>query len=113
MSVFLPQAVGVRMAKQMSLTGNFLDAGHALQFGLVNEVVPHRELVPRAVALGRDIAGNDQRAVRHLKRLYDDNQKLSGGEAIANEQQIFRAWQVDPAEVERRRAAVTARGRTQ
>jgi enoyl-CoA hydratase len=113
MSVFLPQAVGVRMAKQMSLTGNFLDAGHALQLGLVNEVVPHGELVPRAVALGQDIAGNDQRAVRHLNRLYDDNQKLSVGEAIANEQRIFRAWQVDPAEVERRRAAVTARGRNQ
>jgi enoyl-CoA hydratase len=113
MSVFLPAAVGVRMAKQMSLTGNFVDAHRALELGLVNEVVPHDGLVARATALGHDISGNDQRAVRNLKRLYDDNQKLSGADAIANEQRLFRTWQVDPAEVERRREAVVARGRNQ
>jgi enoyl-CoA hydratase len=101
------------MAKQMSLTGNFVDARRAFELGLVNDVVPHDELLPRAVALGHDISGNDQRAVRNLKRLYDDNQKLSGAEAIANEQRIFRDWRVDPAEVERRRVAVMARGRNQ
>ena len=113
MSVFLPEAVGVRMAKQMSLTGNFVDAHRALELGLVNEVTPHEDLLPRAVALGHDISGNDQRAVRNLKRLYDENQKLSGADAIANEQRLFRAWEVDPAEVERRRVAVVARGRNQ
>ena len=113
MSVFLPAAVGVRMAKQMSLTGNFVDAHRALELGLVNEVVPHDGLVARAIALGHDISGNDQRAVRNLKCLYDDNQKLSGADAIANEQRLFRTWQVDPAEVERRREAVVARGRNQ
>jgi enoyl-CoA hydratase len=113
MSVFLPAAVGVRMAKQMSLTGNFVDAPRALELGLVNEVVPHEHLIERAVAIGRDIAGNDQAAVRNLKRLYDENAKLTGGDAIANEQRVFRSWNVDPAEVERRRAAVVARGREQ
>lgn len=113
MSVFLPQAVGVRMAKQMSLTGNFVDAARALELGLVNEVVGHDELIGRAIAIGRDIAGNDQRAVRNLKRLYDENVRLSRADAIANEQRVFGSWDVDPAEVERRRAAVVARGREQ
>jgi enoyl-CoA hydratase len=113
MSVFLPEAVGVRMAKQMSLTGNFVDAPRALELGLVNEVVPHHELVPRAVELAHDISGNDQHAVRNLKQLYDENRKLSGADAIANEQRRFRSWRVDPAEVERRRAEVVARGRNQ
>ncbi len=113
MSVFLPAAVGVRMAKQISLTGNFVDAARALELGLVNEVVAHEELLPHTIEIGRDIAGNDPRAVRNLKRLYDENQKLSGADAIANEQRVFRSWKVDPAEVERRRAAVVARGRTQ
>jgi enoyl-CoA hydratase len=113
MSVFLPQAVGVRMAKQMSLTGNFVDAARALEVGLVNEVVAHEGLLERAITIGRDIAGNDQPAVRNLKRLYDENVKLTGGDAIANEQRVFRSWNVDPAEVERRRAAVVARGRAQ
>jgi enoyl-CoA hydratase len=113
MSVFLPQAVGVRMAKQISLTGNFVDARRAYELGLVNEAVEHDRVLPRAVEIASDIAGNDQRAVRNLKQLYDENARLSAGDAIANEQRVFRAWRVDPAEVEARRAAVVARGRRQ
>ncbi len=113
MSVFLPQSVGLRMAKEMSLTGNFVDADEALRLGLVNHVVPHDELLPYARKLGADIAGNDQVAVRNLKRLYDRGSKLTVGDAIALEQEIFRAFVVDPAEVERRRADVVERGRSQ
>jgi enoyl-CoA hydratase len=102
MSVFLPQAVGLRKAKEMSLTGNFVDAAEAQALGLVNHVVAHA-----------DIAGNDPRAVRNLKRLYDRGSKLSVGDAIALEHEIFRSWRVDPAEIERRRAAVVERGRGQ
>lgn len=113
MSVFLPMAVGLRKAKEMSLTGNFVDADEALRLGLVNHVVPHQELLPTARRLAADIAGNDQRAVRNLKRLYDDGSKLDAGDAIALEQRVFREWKVDPAEIERRRAAVVERGRRQ
>ncbi|MCB0982816.1 MAG: enoyl-CoA hydratase, partial [Ilumatobacter sp.] len=39
LTVLLPQAVGVRRAREMSMTGNFMGAEEALQFGLVNHVV--------------------------------------------------------------------------
>jgi enoyl-CoA hydratase len=113
MSVFLPQAVGVRRAREMSLTGNFIDAQEALALGLVNHVVAHDELLPTAQRLAVDIAGNDQRAVRNLKQLFDRGSKLTVGDAIALEQEIFRSWRVDPAEVERRRQAIVERGRKQ
>ena len=113
MSVNLPMAVGLRKAKELSLTGNYLDAHEALALGLVNHVVPHTELLPVARRLARDIADNDQRAVRHLKRLYDRGAKLTVGDAIELEQDEFRKWKVDFAEVERRRAAVVARGQAQ
>jgi enoyl-CoA hydratase len=113
MSVFLPQTVGVRKAKEMSLTGNFVDAAEAHRLGLVNHVVAHDELLPTAHRLAADIAGNDQRSVRNLKSLYDRGSKLSVGDAIALEQEVFRSWRVDPAEVERRRADVVERGRGQ
>ena len=113
MSVFLPQTVGLRKAKEMSLTGNFVDAGEAHRLGLVNHVVAHDELLPTARKLAADIAGNDQRSVRNLKSLYDRGSKLSVADAIALEQDVFRSWRVDPAEVERRRAAVVERGRGQ
>jgi enoyl-CoA hydratase len=113
MSVFLPQTVGLRRAKEMSLTGNFMDAQEAFAFRLVNHVVPHEELLPAAHRLATDIAGNDQQAVRNLKQLYDRGSKLSVGDAIALEQERFRTFRVDPAEIERRRAAVVERGRGQ
>ena len=59
MTVLLPQAIGVRRAREMSFTGNFLGAEEALQFGLVNHVVPHDELLPFTRALAADIAGNE------------------------------------------------------
>ncbi|MFM7059857.1 MAG: enoyl-CoA hydratase [Actinomycetes bacterium] len=113
MSTFLPEAVGYRRAKEMSLTGNFLGARDAWAAGLVNHVVPHDELLPFARRLAADIAGNDQAAVRALKRLYDENAKLTGAEAVANELRTFAAWRFDPGEVERRRAGVVDRGRHQ
>jgi enoyl-CoA hydratase len=113
MSVFLPQSVGLRKAKEMSLTGNFVNAGEAHRLGLVNHVVAHDVLLPTARRLAADIAGNDQRSVRNLKSLYDRGSRLSVGDAIALEQEIFRSWRVDPAEIERRRAGVVERGRGQ
>jgi len=113
MSVFLPQTLGVRMAKEMSLTGNFMGAHEAFARGLVNHVVPHEDLLPAARKLASDIAGNDQAAVRSLKRLYDANAKVTVGEAIDQEQATFRSWTIDPGEIERRRAGIVERGRGQ
>src|SRR5690606_20981276 len=48
LTVLLPEAIGFRRAKEMSTTGNFLDAQTALAWGLVNHVVPHAELLPFA-----------------------------------------------------------------
>lgn len=113
MSVFLPQVVGVRKAKEMSLSGNYVGAHEAFARGLVNHVVAHDELLPAARKLAADIVGNDQAAVRNLKQLYDANEKVTVGTAIDQEQEYFRAWRIDPAEIERRRAEVVARGRGQ
>jgi enoyl-CoA hydratase len=113
LSVFLPQTVGLRKAKEMSLTGNFLDAREALEFRLVNHVVAHDDLLPTARRLAADIVGNDQQAVRNLKELYDRGSKLSVGDAITLEQERFRNFRVDPSEIERRRSAVVERGRGQ
>lgn len=113
MSINLPQAVGLRKAKEMSLTGNYIDAADAYRLGLVNVVVDHADLLPHARALAQEIAGNDQRAVRNLKQLYDEASKLSVGDAWRLEQERFRTWTFDPGEIERRRAGIVARGRGQ
>src|SRR3954453_17945665 len=66
LTVLLPQAIGVRRAREMSLTGNFMGAEEALAFGLVNHVVPHDELLPFCRSIATDIIGNDQAGVRRM-----------------------------------------------
>ena len=51
MTALLPRAVGVRKARQMSITGEFVYAAEALRLGLVNQVVSHEELLPVTLEL--------------------------------------------------------------
>ncbi|HVX16420.1 MAG TPA: enoyl-CoA hydratase [Acidimicrobiales bacterium] len=116
LTVLLPEAVGLRRAREMSATGNFVDATTALQWGLVNHVVPHDELLPFCRQLGADIASNDQAGVRRIFATYRDGAITDGTGAWDLEAAVAKEWQgggIDPAEVERRRQAVVARGRTQ
>jgi enoyl-CoA hydratase len=116
LTVLLPEAVGYRRAREMSTTGNFLDAPTALAWGLVNHVVAHEELVPFAQGLARDIASVDRRAVARMLQTYDEGSLRDGAGAWALEAEVAAAWQgkgLDPAAIERSRQAVVARGRTQ
>ena len=116
LTVLLPEAIGLRRAREMSATGNFIDAATALAWGLVNHVVPHEDLLPFARRLGADIASNDRRAVRALLATYDETSLVSGAEAWEVEATAAAAFQgrgVDPADIERRRRSVVDRGRSQ
>ena len=116
LTVMLPQAIGVRRAREMSFTGNFLDAAEALRFGLVNHVVAHEELIPFARQIARDIISNDQAGVRQIRATYADVVATTVDEGWKVEARDARAWQsasFDKDEVARRRAAITERGRTQ
>ena len=117
LTVLLPEAVGLRRAKELSATGNFLDARTALEWGLVNHVVPHHELLPRCRSLASDIASNDQTAMRRVLRTYDEGALVSREEAWALEAEVAGEWLrsggARPEEIEARRATVAERGRTQ
>lgn len=52
----LTSAIGVRRARQMMLTGNFIDATGALAWGLINEIVSAENLLDRAAELARAMA---------------------------------------------------------
>ena len=109
----LPQAVGLRKAREMSVTGNFIDAAEAHRLGLVNHVVPHADLLPTALRLAGDITGGDPRAVAALNDTYRDVAGLPLEQGLALERQRFSAWEYNPADIEARRAAIADRGRSQ
>ncbi len=115
LTVLLPEAVGLRRAREMSATGNFIEAGTALTWGLVNRVVPHRELLPTARQIAADVASNDQDAVRAIYSTYLAGSLVTGEEAWQLERRAHAAWRggIDADEVARRRDQVIQRGRSQ
>ncbi len=116
LTVLLPQAVGIRRAREMSATGNFVDARTALEWGLVNHVVAHDELLPTARRLAADIVSSDGRAVRAILATYEEASRVPGGQAWDVEFRAAAAFHrggVDPEDIERRRRGVVDRGRSQ
>jgi enoyl-CoA hydratase len=111
----LARLIGISRAKELSLSGNFLDAQTACAWGLVNRVVAADELLPVAKKLAADIATADSGMVQAYKALIDDGFALPFGEAMALEHARSSAAnaRVDPGAVEDRRRAVMERGRAQ
>ena len=60
----LPRLVGKGRALQLILSGETISAQEAYRIGLVNEVVPAAELIPRAEAILKRIASNAPIAVK-------------------------------------------------
>ena len=111
----LSRMIGISRAKELSFTGNFIDARTALDWGLVNHVVAPEELLPLARKLASDMAGIDPAFLASYKKLIDEGYARSFGEGLELEARRSSAAnsQVSPEEVEARRAAVQARGRDQ
>jgi enoyl-CoA hydratase len=80
-AVDLPRRVGMAYAREMSLTGDFIDAAEAVRIGLVNHVVPHDELVPYAMSKARAIAEQPRDMVAMLRRDWTATDRLPLDEA--------------------------------
>lgn len=116
LTVNLASAIGVRRARQLSLTGDYLDAETALAWGLVNEVVAHEQLLERAVTVARTIGELVPGAAINLKETYRQVLDLAPGDAWAVEVERSQAWMA--SEYDRDRLAATRediqrRGRNQ
>lgn len=111
----LSRLIGLGRAKEMSLTGNFIDAATAERWGLVNRVVAPEALLPACLALAQDMLSLDPAMLIGYKRVIDEGYALSFGEAMALEARTALAFNaaVSPQAVEARRRAVLERGRQQ
>jgi methylglutaconyl-CoA hydratase len=68
-SVFLLEMIGEKKAKALLLSGKVLDAEEAFSLGLVTEVVPAGELIPRANALAAMLLKNSPESMSAVKKL--------------------------------------------
>jgi 2-(1,2-epoxy-1,2-dihydrophenyl)acetyl-CoA isomerase len=68
-SFALPRVVGLRRALEIALLSEPFDAGQALQWGLVNRVVPAAALAEETARLAQRLAAGPTRAISHVRRL--------------------------------------------
>ena len=74
---FLPRAVGMAKACELTFTGDVIDAKQALDINLVSYVVPHSDLMAKAIELAEKIAGKPPEALRMAKKLLYMGQRVS------------------------------------
>jgi enoyl-CoA hydratase len=85
----LTKAVGKAIAMEMVLNNRHLTAAEALQFGLVNKVVPVEDYLEAAIKLAAEIASRAPLAVRVGKEAVNKSFETHLREGLAEERRAF------------------------
>ena len=85
----LTRAVGKALAMEMILNNRTLTAQEAVQFGMVNRVVPVSDCLNEALKLAEEIASRAPLAVRAAKRMINQSYERFLTDGLAEEKQVF------------------------
>lgn len=85
----LPRLVGKGLALQMLLSGEPISAQEAHRIGLVNEVVPQGELIPRAEAIAKKIIANAPLAIQYTLEAVNRGMEMPLAEGLFLEATLF------------------------
>src|SRR6478672_10689675 len=85
----LPRLVGKGIAMQMVLAGEMISAQEAHRIGLVNEVLPSAELIPRAEAIAAKIIANAPLAVQYAMEAVNKGMEMTLAEGLYLEATLF------------------------
>ncbi len=85
----LPRLVGKGRALQIILSGAMITAQEAYRIGLVDEVVPATDLIPRAEAILKQIFANAPVAIRFSLEAVNRGLETSQAEGMALEASLF------------------------
>jgi enoyl-CoA hydratase/carnithine racemase len=105
----LTRAVGKFAAMRMVLTGEAIDADEAKAIGLVSLVVDDAEVLDRALAMARRIAGFPFFAVRQTKCLVLDSMNVPLDAGLRLEARAFQLCFATPEKSQRMRAFLDRR----
>jgi enoyl-CoA hydratase/carnithine racemase len=86
----LPRLVGLGRAMLLNLTGDWVDARTAYEWGLVEKVVPKEELLDTAMGIARSIAARSPVSVSVLRELARTTRDLPLEEGLRREAEGFR-----------------------
>jgi enoyl-CoA hydratase len=86
----LPRLVGLGRAQLLNMTGDFIDAQTAYEWGLVERVVPLEELLEAALGIARTIAARSPVSIGVLRELARTTRDLPLEEGLRREADGFR-----------------------
>jgi len=81
----LPRLVGIGRAQYLNMTGDFIDAATAYDWGLVEKVVPAEELLDAALGIARTIAARSPVSIGVLRELARTTRDLPLEEGLRRE----------------------------
>jgi enoyl-CoA hydratase len=94
----LPRIIGLMRTKEMSLSGQPINAVLAYDWGLVNRVVEPQELLPTCQTLGEAMVACDTNAQTIIKTLIDEGWTAPIAEGLARERAVsIAAFKPPPA----------------
>ena len=85
----LARSVGKAIAMEMILNNRILSAQEALQFGMVNRVVPVERYLDEALGLAADIAARAPLALRMAKEAINNAFETTMSDGLADERRAF------------------------
>lgn len=87
---FLPRVVGEKIAAELFMTGDSVDAARALAIRMINRVVPTQELDPEARTLAARLAAGPTGSIGRIKRMVNSSfsNSLTGQLALEAECQL-------------------------
>jgi len=92
MTQHLQQGIGRRRARQMSFSAEPISARTAHAWGLVNEVVPHAELLVRTAEITDQIAQANQDMLQTVRGLINFRDRTGHREALRHEREGFKVF---------------------
>jgi enoyl-CoA hydratase len=102
----LPRTVGRAKSLEMLLTNRWIDAGEALSAGLVNRVVPRKELLPTVERMASRLASRPRLTLTCIKEAVSRGANLSLKEGMDMERKLAQQALSSPDALETIRAHV-------
>jgi enoyl-CoA hydratase len=109
----LSRQIGIQRAKEMSLSGNFVDADRAFEIGLINRVVEPADLMPSALALAHEFADGNSAVVQLYKQAIDNGFAMTLTDGLRMEHELSHAYaeNLQPGDIAANRLTASERNR--
>ncbi|MBQ3378415.1 MAG: enoyl-CoA hydratase/isomerase family protein [Clostridia bacterium] len=86
---WLVRALGYKRATELAMLGEPIDAETALEYGLINKIVPREELLDEAVKLAKKLKNKPVDSVRFIKEMVNEMTMKDFWESMAAERKGF------------------------